>query len=79
MKIFTVRIPTIFLTYHGNAELLTGSYAHRVGLHGKRVEHRVLSPEWLYAPILLNNAPFDFIFGVDKLYVFVRESPMMIS
>ena len=44
---------------------------------GKRVKHRVLSPEWLYTPILLNNAPFDFIFGVDKLYVFVRESPMM--
>ena len=34
---------------------------------GKRAEHRVLSPEWLYTPIPLNNAPIDFIFGVDKL------------
>ena len=40
----------------------------------KRVKHRV---EWLYTPTLLNNAPFDFIFGVDKLYVFVTEAPMM--
>ena len=31
---------------------------------GKRAEHRVVR---LYTPILLNNAPFDFIFGVDKL------------
>ena len=43
----------------------------------KRAEHRVLSPEWLYTPVLLNNAPIDFIFGVDKLKVFVRESLMM--
>ena len=41
---------------------------------GKRVKHRVVR---LYTPVTLNNAPFDFIFGVDKLYVFVRESPMM--
>ena len=32
--------------------------------HGKRAEHRV---EWLYTPAILNNAPIDFIFGVDKL------------
>ena len=46
-------------------ELLAGQRGQR-----KRVKHRV---EWLYTPTLLNNAPFDFIFGVDKLYVFVRE------
>ena len=45
-----------------DAGLCSGS-----ALAGKRAEHRVLSPEWLYTPILLNNAPIDFIFGVDKL------------
>ena len=37
---------------------------------GKRVKHRVVR---LYTPATLNNAPFDFIFGVDKLYVFVKR------
>ena len=50
-----------------------GAAAAREG-GGKHVKHRV---EWLYTPIPLNNAPIDFIFGVDKLYVFVRRAPMM--
>ena len=39
-----------------------------------RAEHRVVR---LYTTVTLNNAPIDFIFGVDKLYAFVRDSTMM--
>ena len=34
---------------------------------GKRAEHRVLGRDELYGHASLNYAPFDFIFGVDKL------------
>ena len=34
---------------------------------GKRVKDRVVR---VYTPTLLNNAPNDFIFGVDKLYMY---------
>ena len=51
-------------TLSQKAYLMKSSGALGAVTSGKRVEHRVVR---LYTPATLNNAPFDFIFGVDKL------------